>query len=148
MRLAYQPFLLAAVLALSACSNKGQSPEQLRVQAFAEVKAEIGEIVQDPGRVEELNVLVDRMSAAYSETYDNMREGKARLRELNSDYDVSREALDAELLKMRQITVNDYKEIIEIRSDLAELLTEDEWDRLQKVRSKALDAGIDSLQVI
>jgi thiamine biosynthesis lipoprotein ApbE len=136
---------LVAMLCVSGCAGKKQSPVDKMQEAFADVRTEIQASVTDPERAAQAVELVDQLEQTYVDTTASIQSHKDQLRELNEDYDVSRAAMEEPMaLILVDLEVNQ-KVVLEIGNKMSALLTAEEKDELAKARSKALSAAVNTM---
>jgi thiamine biosynthesis lipoprotein ApbE len=136
---------LVAMLCVSGCAGKKQSPLDKMQEAFADVRTEIQASVTDPERAAQAVELVDQLEQTYVDTTASIQSHKDQLRELNEDYDVSRAAMEEPMaLILVDLEVNQ-KVVLEIGNKMSALLTAEEKDELAKARSKALSAAVNTM---
>jgi hypothetical protein len=136
---------LVAMLCVSGCAGKKQSPVDKMQEAFADLRTEIQTIVADPERASQAVELVDQLEQTYTDATASIQSHKDQLRELNEDYDVSRAAMEEPMaLILVDLEVNQ-KVVLEIGNKMSALLTAEEKDELAKARSKALSAAVNTM---
>ena len=131
-----------AALALAACAGSKEAPEDEARAAFDDVRTSIQTVVSDPGRAAQATALVDEMERNFREMAANVNERRAAILKLSANYDTPEAELEAALARERDIMRANRKHFSDTRRRLAEILTDEEWDKLQKQRSKALEKAI------
>jgi len=143
-------FLLATffvvAIGIAACAGNKQTLEQEESESFADLRAEVTDVVTDPDRrqlaldaVDELEVTMQRLDKSLEERVD-------KFRHLYANYDTTQaemeKATDDVLVLMKS---NFDAAHVQFRQ-LSPHLTVDEWDAINKSTSEALDASIAALQ--
>ena len=143
--------LLVTVLMLSitACAGKNKaSAIDIEREAFDDLRAEIREVIDDPFREMEALALTDELIEALDHLRERVTKRRLRMRELNEDYDTTREEFDAFFDDVEaDIHVNRI-EAIESERALVAVLTPEERILLEKLHTKAMKASIKSIQSI
>jgi len=141
--------LLAAItLSATGCTGKNESPLDIKKQAFDDVRAEIQSVVTDPERSAKAIELVTAIEQRFVETKNKVATRKAHLIELNANYDASRADIEADFEQIAVDIEANRQQISSIHRQLRDILTAEEWDELEKARSKALEAAIKTLRSI
>jgi Sec7-like guanine-nucleotide exchange factor len=81
--------LAATALGAAGCASKNESPFDIEKQAFDDVRAEIQSIVSDPERAEKAIDLATALEQSIDDTKKDVEARRAKIRELNADYDRS-----------------------------------------------------------
>ena len=136
---------LAAILVISACAGKKQSPLEEMQAAFADLRTEIQANVTDPERAAQAVDLVDQLEQAYIDVSASIQSRKEQLRTLNEDYDSSREAMEEQLALIVTDLKANQEVVLGIGDKMSALLTPEEKDELGKARSKALNAAVTAM---
>jgi uncharacterized coiled-coil DUF342 family protein len=136
---------LVAMLCVSGCAGKKQSPLDKMQEAFADVRTEIQASVTDPERAAQAVELVDQLEQTYTDATASIQSHKDQVRELNEDYDASRAAMEAPLELIIVDLQANQKVVLEIGNKMSALLTAEEKDELAKARSKALSAAVNTM---
>ena len=140
--------LAATALGTAGCASKNESPFDIEKQAFDDVRAEIQSIVSDPDRAAEAIDLVSALQQSIDDTQKDVSARKARIRELNADYDASRADIEAQFDQIKSDIKSNHQRASEIHRQLVSVLTADEWAEVEKASSQAMAAAIKSLQSI
>jgi hypothetical protein len=143
------PIIFAVVVAFSfaGCAGKKQSPQDKMQSAFADVRAEIQSVVTDPERAAQADDLIMQLEQTFTETMRSVKVSKDRLRELNADYDASRADMEVDLESILSAMSANQQNVLAIRKELSALLTPEEWEAIDKARSKAVSAAVNALDV-
>jgi hypothetical protein len=143
------PIIFAVVVAfsLAGCAGKKQSPQDKMQAAFADVRAEIQSAVTDPERAVQADDLIKQLEQTFTGTMNSVKANKDGLRELNADYDASRADMEVELEAILSAMSANQQNVLAIRKELTALLTPEEWEAIDKARSKAVSAAVKALDV-
>jgi hypothetical protein len=143
------PIIFAVVVAfsLAGCAGKKQSPQDKMQAAFADVRAEIQSVVVDPERAAQADHLIMQLDQTFTDAAKSIKANKDRLRELNADYAASRADMDVELELILSAMSANQQNVLAIRKELTALLTPEEWEAIDKARSKAVSAAVKALDV-
>lgn len=136
------PLLATAVLAITACAGNKESPEDKARAAFDDVEVAIQDVVTDQERAARATALVREMEQFFKDAAVSVDERRAAFRRLSSNYDAPQADLEAALERVREGMRENYRKYMESRRRLASVLTDEEWDALQKRRSKALNKAL------
>jgi DNA repair exonuclease SbcCD ATPase subunit len=140
--------LLAAVaVVLAACAGNKQSPEDEARAAFDDVRAAIQEVVTDQERAARATELVSEMEQVFKDAAVSVDERREAFRTLSSNYDASQAELEAALERVREGMRENYQKYSETRRRLASVLTNEEWETLQKKRSEALNKALAAARI-
>jgi hypothetical protein len=142
--------VLLAALALGTvgCAGKKASPLEIEQQAFDDMRAEIQSVISDPERAAEAVALISAIQQSFAATQKDIAARQAKLRTLNADYDASRADIEAQFEQVVLDIKLNQENVSEIHRQLMSILTTDEWEALEKARSDAMDAAIQSIQSI
>lgn len=146
-----QPVIVfvAIALALGGCANKDDvSPAEDQAQAFEDLRNEIRNAVDDPNRESEAIEFVDALAANLQQLQENLTYRTKRTRELNSDYDTTRETFEAFFGEANKHIQANRKQVAETQRALFAILTPDERSSISKTHSKAMKAAIKTIQAI
>jgi hypothetical protein len=140
--------VLFAFIALgtTGCAGKKASPLENEQQAFDDVRAELLSIVIDPKRAAEAVELVSALEQSFSVTRKDIELRKANLILLNEDYDASRSDFEVQFEHIALDIRTNRNHISAIHRQFAEVLTAEEWAAIDKARSKAMNAAINTIQ--
>jgi hypothetical protein len=140
--------LLSMLAVAGGCAKNDVTPVELEEQAFAEYRAEIGIVIDDPQRQAAALALLDELIADLHKLRDVAAKRVQHTRELNADYDSTREQFEtflagitAEIALSREQASDRYRELMAIS-------TPEELAALEKVSSKAMQATVKSIQAI
>ena len=134
-------------LVLGGCGNN-VSPAETQAQAFEDLRNEIRNAVDYPNRQSVAIELVDALAENLQQLQENLSYRTKHTRELNSDYDTTRETFETFFGEVNgQIQAN-RKQVGETQRALFEVLTPDERSSISKTHSKAMKAAIKTIQAI
>jgi len=136
------PLLVVAVLAIVACAGTEQSPDDEARVAFDDVRAAITDVVADQERAAQATALVDEMEQVVKDAAASHDARRDAFRRLSANYDTPRAELEASLEQVREGMRDNYRKYIDTRRRIAALLTDEEWETLQKQRSEALSKAL------
>ena len=132
-------------LVLGGCGNN-VSPAETQAQAFEDLRNEIRNAVDDPTRESKAIELVDTLAANLQTLQENLSYRSKHTRELNSDYDTTRETFETFFGQVnRQIQAN-RKQVGKTQRALFAVLMPDERSSISRTHSKAMKAAIRSVQ--
>ena len=134
--------LAVTTLTVGACAGTKPSPQAQADAAFQDVRSTVEEVVADPRRAAEVAELLGEMERVFTDGAALIEERRTAFRELSSNYDTPQADLETALEQLRVAMRHNYSRYSEIRTRLSATLTDEEWDALQKVRSKALDKAL------
>ena len=142
-------FLLATffvvALGIAACAGNKQTLEQEESESFADLRAEVTNVVTDPERRQLALGAVDELEVTMRKLDKSLQERVDQFRQLYANYDTTQaemeQATDDVLVQMKS---NFDAAHVQFRQ-LSPQLTVDEWDAINKSTSKALNASIAAL---
>ena len=140
--------LVATALLAAGCARNKANPDDEAREAFDDVRAELVTVVEDPERQSQALALLDQLQAIHRESNENIDLHRVELRRINADYDATPEQLRAEFDRFNALVKQNNQQIWQVREQFAALLTAEEWDELEKRRTKALDATYRALKAI
>lgn len=142
LRLREVVLVAIAAIALAACASHEQSPQDEARAAFDDVRKAVKTIVTDPGRAAQVTALVNEVERNFREAAADVGARRAAVQRLASNYDTPQAELEAALAKVRESMRANRKKFGDTRRRLAEILTREEWEALQKERSRALERAV------
>ena len=138
----------ASAILFSACSNNPKSPEDIEAQAFDDMRNEVRENIDDPGREADVLAIVDQLQIELKELRETAEQRRQELYELNADYDTTREQF-AELLRQYDAELEErHSNFLKTRLEFISATTSDEWSAMVKSNTKAMAALAQSLASI
>ena len=137
-----RPFIRLAALSmlalgLSACAGKDRkedTPDPMTEQ----FRQEILETVSDPERARKAAKLADRLRLLFVDAEKQHKKDFETFRSLNANYDTKESAFQGLFMNMNNQARARQKRVLEIHAKMHKLLTEEEWEQLDKEREKAL----------
>ena len=145
----YVSLLAVIVSVIAGCAGKDDmAPVDIEKQAFEDLRTEIREVIDDPAREAEAITLLDSLV----DDLDNLREKisarKARVRQLNADYDTTRAKFEAFFEQVDEEIRTNKRQVSEQQRALFAIITPDERSAIAKVHTKAMNAAIRHIQAI
>lgn len=128
--------LAFAACALSACSSSKskETPEQEAQGELAKYQAEIRRIVRVPARADQLVELTSEFQKVVEKGSTKTAAYHAEIARLNADYSARLADFDALFAKYDTERATLVAEAIALRTQMAALTTEEEWEALKKYR--------------
>jgi hypothetical protein len=141
--------LLLPALLLAACSGiNSVTPEEKERQAYEEFRETIKEVIQDPERQVEILSLAEKYQAAFKKLRATVEAQRNELRNLNADYDATREQFQAFIDKYDTEIGAARKEATDNRMAFVRATTAEEWAALKKADAKALKNMVSTTQAL
>jgi hypothetical protein len=143
--------VLGCALAVGCKSHEtpAEQSQQVKAQEDADVanyEAQIRKVVKDPARADQLVALLSQVQILVHDAAGTVRNERAEIAALNADYKASRVDYDRVFALDDPIHQSYLKRGLELRQEMAALMTDDEWEQLKSVRVKALDAILEDLE--
>jgi hypothetical protein len=140
---------LSAFLLLAACGgSEPVSREDEQAAAFADLRLAIVETVTDEARQNEVLGIIDALEEDVGDLRGLLVRRRTELRELNADYDTTREDFLEFASRMEARIQNGRREAIQQHIKLADAMTEEEWASLSRAQTKAMRSIAQSVQGI
>jgi len=141
--------LMIGLLAIGAvgCASKKQPPDDEVNQAFSDVRAEIESVVTDPQRASKAADLITELEQEFIGIGETVKTRRAKFIQIYADYDSTRADIDAALDAIQTATRSNQVEVSRIQRELADVLTAEEWDAIEKKQSKALGTAIRNIKL-
>ena len=131
-------FTLAAI-ALTACGGKKPvSALDTEQSAFADLEAEVREIVVDPSRADDAVALVEQFEQEFAVFRALVADQRTETRALNANYDATRAEFDEFLAANQDRMITARERVTDAHLALITATTPEEWDSLRKATSKAM----------
>jgi len=141
--------LLALGLFLVGCASKDDiSPAAAEQQAFEDLRSVVRDVLDDPARESEVIAVVDALSADLAALRERISERTKRARELNADYDTTRDEFEAFFNQVDRQIQSNKRQVSERQRALFAILSTEERSAIGKVHTRAMDAAIRNLQAI
>jgi hypothetical protein len=142
-------FCVFLLFLLSACAGKDDvAPIDADAQAFADLRAEIIAVIDDPERAENAVRIVSILEQDLAGLRDRVATRKLRVQELNADYDTPRSEFESYFEEVSQEILESKQRAVESRRELSSYMTEDELKAITKSESKAMQNVVKSIQSI
>ena len=144
----YLFIFVACVAALIAgCGGKDAvSREDQQAAAFADLRSAVEEVVAEDNRRADIMRLIDGLELDINSLRASLVERRTEFRRLNADYDTTREELTEFANAMEVRIQEDRRRVFDGRARLIAATTDEEWDALTKVDTRAMKAVARSIQ--
>jgi len=141
---------LAIILSVTiGCAGKDDiAPIDVEKQAFADLREDIREVIEDPARADEAIKLVGVLQEDLAALRRSVAERRSRIAELNADYDTSRADFEAFLQRIEAEVGANRRRASESHLALLATVTAEERSALAKTRTRAMKATIRTMQAI
>jgi DNA repair ATPase RecN len=141
--------LLLPALMLTACSGiNSVTPEEKERKASEEFRETIKEVIQGPERQVEILSLAEKYQADFKKLRATVAAQRNELRNLNADYDATREQFQAFIDKYDAEIRAARKGATGSRMAFVRATTAEEWAALKKADAKALKNMVSTTQAI
>jgi hypothetical protein len=134
-------YFFALALLLSGCGEE-QTYEQAIQEASDDFTAVVYKSVEDPERAARIVEFFDRNREYYGELFAISRKYHAQFRQLNADYDATREQFEQFYGEYDESWIVVRNRILENMFEIKEHTTEDEWQDLVKQFRKYVNQRI------
>jgi hypothetical protein len=142
-------WIMVAGLSIASCAGKDPvSREDQQVAAFEDLRMAIVEVVTDESRQETVLGLVGQFEADVDALREILVQRRSDFRRLHADYDTDREEFLHFANEMEARIQENRRRVFDARTKLIKATTEDEWDALTKVETKAMKSISMSIQGI
>jgi len=141
----YKPLLMLLMIATiglaqscSSTSDKQQSTPKKNKSAHEQVVKQIHEIVSDPKRADDANLIAEQMFEETEAFLENVNESRKAAIELSENYDTTRGAIDSHyeiFFQQRKVHSEKYTAL---SFQLRKAVTEDEWNKINEVLAKEM----------
>jgi len=140
--------LASAVLFVgTGCAGKDKpSPTDLEDQAFADLKAEIREVISDANRAEQAIAITEELETYFDALQVHLAERSAKVQALNADYDAPKEDFIKLINGIQMDVERNQRHVSELRRKLVEVTTAEEWADIEKLRNETMEAVITNIQ--
>ena len=129
-----------------ACASTKKSPEDKQKQAFDDFRAKVADVIDDPDREGQAIALVTELQESFFDVRDANAEAFAEVRKLNADYDAARADIEAALEQIVARVRSEQRHVVDANRQLRTIVTEEEWDAIDKSRSRALMAAVKAIR--
>ena len=142
--------LLCIVIAslVVACAKDDVAPADVEKQAFEDLRTDLREAITDPAREAETIRLVGVLEEDLAVLRSSIVERKARVRELNANYDTPRADFEAFLAKMEVEVRDNRQRVSKTHQALLANVTPEERSAIAKTHTKAMNAVVQTIQSI
>ena len=137
--------LIAIAAALGACSGTKEDMDLSETQAFDDLRSEVTVVVSDVDRRNQVLVQIDDLEAILSKLDKDMEERVQQFRELYTNYDTTQADLEVAAVRVQEQMQSNFEELSAQYRQLSTLVTPEEWDSLDKAKSKAMEAAVASM---
>jgi hypothetical protein len=138
--------IIALILILSGCANNKSTPAEVEQQAFDDLRAEIRNVVDDQQRATAAVEIVDELEIDLADLRERIATRKRRVRELNADYDTSREEFEVYLSQVAGEVRDHRNQMSDTYQHFLDLITEDERLAIGKAKTRAMNSAVRSIQ--
>ena len=137
----------AILFAGAGCAGKDKpSPVDLEAQAFADLKAEIREVVSDAERAEQAIAITEELETSFDDLREHLAERSAKVQALNADYDAPKEDYIKLFNGIQKDVKRNQRQVSDLHRKLIEVTTAEEWANLKKLRNATMEAAVTSIQ--
>ena len=140
--------LFALILSLSGCANNKATPAEIEQQAFDDLRTELLEVIDDPGRAAAAVAVVDELEVALADLRQRIEVRKQRVRALNADYYTPRAEFEAYLNQVAQEIRQNRNQVSDTYERFLAAVSADERAAIRKAQTQAMNAAIQSIQSI
>ncbi len=147
MRRILIPVTIALCLGLVvACAGMKKSPEDKQKEAFDDFRATVADVIDDPDREGQAIALITELQQSFFDVRDANAKAFAEVRKLNADYDAARADIEAALEQIVARVRSEQRHVVDANRQLRTIVTEEEWDAIDKSRSRALMAAVKAIR--
>lgn len=139
---------LTTVSFLVACGGTEPAREDQQTTAFADLRLAVSETVSDDGRRIDVLAIVDSLEKEVDELRTHLIRRRGQLRELNANYDTTREEMILFSSQMETRIQRGRRQALEQHQQLVAALTAGEWESLAKAETRAMKAIAESVRGI
>jgi uncharacterized coiled-coil DUF342 family protein len=137
----------AIVLVGTGCAGKDKpTPTDIEAQAFADLKAEIREVVSDADRAEQAIAITEELETSFDALRAHLAERSAKIQALNADYDAPKEDFIKLINSIQMDVERNQRHVSELHRKLVEVTTAEEWADIKKLRNATMEAAITNIQ--
>lgn len=135
----------AFALAVSACGGTKQSEADAEKEAFADLRAEITSLVPEVDRRDQALAMVDDLEVLLNKLDRDVQDRAEQFRLLNANYDATRADLEAGVAAVGRQMQSNFGQLSAQYRKLSQELTTEEWESLDKAKSKAMETAVAGL---
>ena len=136
----------SAVLVTGCGGTDPVSREDQQAAAFADLRSAVEEVVVEDDRRADVMRLIDGLELDINSLRASLVERRTEFRRLNADYDTTREELTEFANAMEVRIQENRRRVFDGRARLIAATTDEEWDALTKVDTRAMKAVARSIQ--
>ncbi len=141
------PAALGIALLVSACSKKPElTPSQAAQKDMTQFQAEIRKIVQDPARADSLVAMTNEFQTIVAGVAARDSAAMARIGVLTREYSSTRAQFDSMFSASAAERAKVVPELAALRSRMAAVATDAEWQQLKSARLKLSEAEVQALE--
>jgi hypothetical protein len=135
--------LLLGALVTSACSHKPPLTPQARFESTLEdARGELRSIITDKDRAAQAEALLLRLKEVVDQADANSTAMRARIDDLDRRHDATAEQFQATLAAADAAWATSRRIQVDIRDQLARLLTAEEWQKSATARKRLLESQL------
>ena len=139
--------IAAIVLGVAACSaQKSVGPADVRKQAYEDLRTSMRAAIADQEREDAAIEILGQLESDVHDLHESLTRRRAELRRLHVDYDTTREELIAFSYSIEREIQQNQQRASKTHQELIAVTTPEEWDKLTKADTKAMNAITQSLQ--
>ena len=139
---------VAFIFGLSGCANNKATPAEIEQQAFDDLRTELREAIDDPGRAAAAVAVVDELEVDLADLRQRIEVRKQRVRALNADYYTPRAEFEAYLNQVAQEIRQNRNQVSDTYERFLAAVNADERAAIRKAQTQAMNAAIQSIQSI
>ncbi len=139
---------VAIAMLVVACGKDDVMPVDVEKQAFEDLRTQLGVAIDDPAREAEAIRLVGELETGLEALRSSVAERKARVRELNADYDTPRAEFEAYIAKIEAEVRDNRDRVSKTHRAFRATVTAEEGSAIKKTHTSAMKAAIKSIQAI
>ena len=139
-----------ALVSLNIGCSSGEPKSRVDEQAaaFTDLRSAVRQTVTDDGRQSEVLGIVDALEKDVDDLRAVLVRRRTELRELNADYDATREEFLEFANQMESRIQNSRRQALQQHLRLAAAMTADEWAAIEKAQTRAMRSIAGSVQGI
>jgi len=146
MKHAYTLSLVAIAMVLNVSVGcKHETPPQQAQAESRDYEKRVREVVKDPAKADQLIALTEQLQDNVRQARGQFEGYRAELAGLNANYNATRTDFDALFKKEDAARDALMKNVIDVRTRMGALATDQEWAELRKYGAKVLNADLKDL---
>lgn len=130
--------LSCVLFLIAACGGTPPTTAELENQAFEDLREEVRQTIEDSNRQAAVVAVIDQLHDEFTSLRRLAEERRARIRELNADYDATREQFAAMVNEFNAQREAKHKRFQNVQDSLRSSVTPEEWADLEKTNTKAM----------